>query len=112
MSKVMHRKLVEPPGWQVVEAAETCPLCERPIPPAQRDAHHLVPRMKGGKLTVAMHRICHRQVHALFSETELARDFSTPQALLASAEIRKFVEWVRTKPDDFYERTRRPARRR
>ena len=108
----MHRKLVEPPGWQIVETPETCPLCERPIPPAQRDAHHLVPRMKGGKVTVPMHRICHRHVHALFTETELARTYSTPQALLANAEVRKFVEWVRTKPDDFYERTRRPAKRR
>lgn len=108
----MRRKLVEPPAWQIVETPETCALCERLIPSAQRDAHHLVPRMKGGKATVAMHRICHRQVHALFTETELARAYSTPQALLANAEIRKFVAWVRTKPDYFYERTRRAAKRR
>lgn len=108
----MHRKLVEPPGWLALDTPERCPLCERLIPAGQRDEHHLVPKMKGGKLTVAMHRICHRQVHALFSETELARDFCTSEQLLAHAEIRKFVTWVKTKPDDFYERTRRAGRRR
>ncbi len=108
----MKRKLVEPPGWHEVSGPERCILCQRPVPQAQRDAHHLVPKMKGGKLTVAMHRICHRQVHALFSETELARDYSTAEALLLHAEIQKFVAWVKTKPDDFFERTRRSGRKR
>jgi hypothetical protein len=109
---IMKRKPIEPPAWHTPHEPERCPLCERLIPPAQRDEHHLVPKMKGGRITVAMHRICHRQVHALFSETELAREFSTAQALLTHEEVRKFVDWVKTKPDDFFERTRRAARRR
>ena len=108
----MIRKLIEPPGWQVQKIEERCPLCERPIPRTQRDEHHLVPKMKGGRLTVPMHRICHRQVHALFSETELAREYSTAEALLRHPEIQKFVAWIKTKPDDFFERTRRAGRRR
>jgi hypothetical protein len=109
---IMKRKPIEPPAWHTPHVPERCPLCERLIPPAQRDEHHLVPKTKGGRITVAMHRICHRQVHALFSETELAREFSTAQALLTHEEIRKFVDWVKTKPDDFFERTRRAGRRR
>jgi len=108
----MKRKLVEPPGWQGVPSPECCILCERPVPQSQRDAHHLVPKMKGGKLTAPMHRICHRQIHALFSETELAREYCTAEALLSHIEIQKFVTWVKTKPNDFFERTRRAARRR
>ena len=108
----MRQKLVEPPAWNRSWEPERCPLCDRLIPPSQRDAHHLVPKMKGGKITVAMHRICHRQVHALFSETELAREFATAEALLTDAEIRKFVAWIKTKPDDFFERTRRSGKRR
>ncbi len=108
----MSRKLIEPPAWQIKKIDERCPLCERLIPRTQRDEHHLVPKMKGGRLTVPMHRICHRQVHALFSETELAREFSTAQALLTHPEILKFVAWVKTKPDDFFERTKRSGRRR
>lgn len=110
----MHRKLVEPPAWNLERDVQQpcCSLCGRAIPPAQRDMHHLIPKMKGGKKTVPMHRICHRQIHALFSETELARQFSTPEALLTSYEIRRFVDWVKTKPDDFFERTRRCSGRR
>ncbi len=84
-----------------------CPLCCRSVPPAQQDAHHLVPRSEGGRETVILHRICHRQVHALFTEAELARQYATPQALLAHPRMQAFVQWVRRKPDDFYERTRK-----
>lgn len=89
-----------------------CPLCGRPIPPAQQDAHHMVPKSQGGRATTLLHRICHRQLHALFSEQELAREYASPEALLAHEEVRRFVEWVRTKPPDFHERARRSARRR
>lgn len=91
-------------------AAVTCPLCERAIPPAQRDEHHLVPKCKGGRQTQFLHRVCHRQVHALLSETELARQYATVEALLQHPELKTFVEWVKTKPDDFFVRTRKSSR--
>lgn len=91
-------------------AAVVCPLCERPIPPSQRDAHHLVPKSRGGVLTAWMHRICHRQVHALFSETELAREYHCVDALRAHPDVARFVSWVRRKPDDFEERARKSLR--
>lgn len=84
-----------------------CPLCQREIPPGQRDAHHLIPKSKGGKHTEFLHRICHRQIHALFSEIRLARQLNTVEALLEQAEIVRFVQWVRDKPNDFYLRTRK-----
>jgi len=86
-----------------------CPLCERAIPPAQRDAHHLVPKSKGGRQTEFLHRICHRQIHALLTETELARRFNTVDALRAHPELAAFLAWVRDKPDDFFVRTRKSA---
>lgn len=89
-----------------------CPLCMRPIPESEQDAHHLVPKSKGGRETRLLHRICHRQIHALFSETELARQYHTAEALLAHPEVDKFVRWVKTKPDDFHERARPSQRRR
>ena len=54
-----------------------CPICDRKIPNSQKDAHHLVPKSKGGKTTQYLHRICHRQIHALFSETKLAKELNT-----------------------------------
>lgn len=105
----MARKIVEP--WYQPPVPEICPLCGRIIPPSQRDDHHLVPRLKGGKETTALHRICHRQIHALFTESELARQYHSAEALLEHPEIQKFVAWVRTKPDDFIEQTKRSKRR-
>ena len=53
-----------------------CPLCLRPIPPeAKQSLHHLVPKLKGGKggPVVRLHQICHNEIHATFTEAELAR---------------------------------------
>lgn len=88
----------------------SCALCDRGIPPSQREAHHLVPRSRGGVQTVWLHRICHRQVHALFTEPELARDYQHVDALRAHPEMARFIEWVRRKPEDFLERTRKSQR--
>ncbi|MBY0409417.1 MAG: HNH endonuclease [Burkholderiaceae bacterium] len=90
-------------------AVVVCPLCGRAVPPAQRDAHHLVPKSKGGRQTTLMHRVCHRQIHALLTETQLARQYATVEALLAHPELKVFVSWVQTKPDDFFVATRKSA---
>lgn len=87
-----------------------CPLCERTIPPPQRDAHHLVPKSHGGTQTVVLHRICHRQIHALFTETELARQFNSVNALKCHEQMTRFINWVKEKPGDFYERSRKSQR--
>jgi hypothetical protein len=90
----------------------TCALCGRPIPPAQRDEHHLVPRSWGGTTTVTLHRMCHRQVHALISERALAQNHATTEALLQHPGIQAFVRWVATKPPDLQERARKSRSRR
>lgn len=105
----MARPVPEP--WYRPPEDEHCALCGRRVPPSERDLHHLVPKSEGGRHTVVLHRICHRQLHALFTEKELAQRFSTIDSLLADAAVRSFVDWVRTKPDNFYERTRRSARK-
>jgi hypothetical protein len=87
-----------------------CPLCERIIPDAQRDAHHLVPKSRGGVETVWLHRICHRQVHALLNENELARHYCEVRQLREHPGLAVFIRWVRSKPADFFERTRKSKR--
>lgn len=97
--------------WAVA-AWPVCPLCQREIPPSEQDAHHFVPKSKGGRETRLLHRICHRQIHALLSETELARHFNTAESLLAHSDVQTFVAWVRRKPADFFEKSRKSALRR
>ncbi len=62
--------------------------------------------------TIFLHRICHRQVHALFTEAELARSYHEVDALRAHPAMAHFIAWVRRKPDDFFERTRKSTQRR
>lgn len=88
----------------------TCPLCNRVIPPAQADRHHLVPKSKGGRRTEFLHRVCHRQIHALLTEGELAGQYATVEALLQHPELQAFVAWVKTKSEDFFVRTHKSTR--
>jgi hypothetical protein len=70
----------------------------------------LVPKSKGGRQTEFLHRVCHRQVHALLTESELAGQYATVEALLQHPELQAFVAWVKTKPDDFFVRTSKSTR--
>ena len=87
-----------------------CPLGDRPIPDGQQDAHHLVPKSREGRQTQSFHRICHRQIHALLAEAKLARRYPGVDALLSHPEVARLVAWVKSQPDDFYERTRKSQR--
>lgn len=89
-----------------------CPVCDRPIPPDEVDAHHFIPRSLGGKKTIDLHRICHRQIHALFTEVELAREYATPEQLRLHPDMQRFILWVSKRPPGFHERVRSSAKKR
>ncbi len=85
----------------------TCPLCLRPIPPdVPQSLHHLIPKLKGGKggPTVLLHHICDKEIHARFSESELARQFNTAQALRADPRLVPFLTWIAKRPPEFLSR--------
>ena len=86
-----------------------CPLCGRAIPPGvPQSLHHLVPRLKGGKggETVLLHHICHKEIHASLTEAELARDYSTVEALRGHPRLAKFIRWVAKRPPDVLSRSK------
>lgn len=97
-------------SWHREPEPTICLLCDREIPEDQIEAHHLVPKSKGGKLTVALHRVCHRQIHAIFSDSQLASKFSTIHVLLEDPAIQKFVSWVKSKPSGFSDAARESRR--
>lgn len=88
-------------SWDVEPELVLCPICERVIPDDQRDVHHLVPKSKGGKKTVCLHRVCHDQIHAIFTDAQLAKKFSTVEAILEDPAVQKFVAWVKGKHPGF-----------
>lgn len=82
----------------------SCWLCARPL--GQRiEWHHPVPKSRGGRDTVAVHPICHRTIHANFSNAELARAGAQAAVLLEHPVLARFVAWVARKPPDFRART-------
>lgn len=92
-----------------------CPLCLRPIPPdVPQSLHHLVPRLKGGKggEVVLLHHICHKEIHARFTEAELARSLHTIEALRGSDRLLPFLEWIARRPPGFLSRVPGGHRRR
>ena len=61
-----------------------CPLCDRIITEnVPKSIHHLIPKSKGGKggETVLLHHICHKQIHLMFKEKELAKNLNTIESL-------------------------------
>lgn len=88
-----------------------CPLCMRPLP-EKPSKHHLIPKTFKGKDIVLLHRICHRQIHANFTERELLNYYHTIERILENECIQKFVKWVKNKPPEFHVRTRNTARKR
>ena len=110
---VVKRRLRNAPAWNVEpEPPGACPLCGRELVAGESvDEHHLVPKSRGGTVKEQMHRICHRKIHATFTEKELAREFHTWQALREHPVMADFIQWVANKPAEFYRRNARAGRK-
>jgi len=70
------------------------------------DQHHPVPRSHGGTTTVTMHKICHRAIHAMLSERELAEEYAAFDTLRSHPMLAQFIAWVKKRPPEYYDRTR------
>jgi 5-methylcytosine-specific restriction enzyme A len=72
-----------------------CELCEREV--ERTTKHHLVPKSKGGRYgaTVALCQPCHKSLHHLLSNRELAKSYNTVEKLQAAPELQTYLEWIR-----------------
>lgn len=87
--------------------ADICWLCARPMATLV-EWHHPVPRQKRGRIRVAVHPICHRTIHAHFTNAQLARTGADVDAVRAHPEVARFIEWIANKPPDFHASTHKP----
>lgn len=95
-----------------------CCICERQYGGEMED-HHLKPQTfknRNKKVLekdniVHIHKICHAAIHAFFKEKELFKYYHTPERLKQHPDMNNFIEWVKTKPVDFYVTMRRSNRR-
>ena len=85
-------------------AIETdCWLCARLLG-RRVEWHHPLPKSRGGRQVVPLHPICHRTIHANFSNAELARA-GEAEALRTHPAVATFLRWIAGKPSDFHART-------
>ena len=91
----------------MAEDDKACPLCGRKVRKLRE--HHLVPKSRGGKETVSICSMCHRQIHALFHNKTLASRYSTLASLKKAPELRSYLKWIRNKPDRRFRTT--PSKR-
>ena len=80
-----------------------CSLCGRELNPKTTQLHHLIPKCKKGTELVPLHPMCHRKLHATFSENELRDYYNTIERLLTHETIVKYVRWIKKKPIDYYD---------
>lgn len=88
-----------------------CPICNREIPTGAESRHHLIPETNKSvknkystvakKETVDLHQVCHRKIHSVLTNKELAQIYNSIDLIAAHQEIQKFAKWVRKKPIDF-----------
>ena len=81
-----------------------CPFCGRTLP---LTFHHLIPKKLHRRARfrkrytreelnrgIDVCRQCHDGIHERYDEMRLCRDFSSPQALAADAELGRYFAWV------------------
>lgn len=84
-----------------------CPVCGRSMIPGKSVTdHHLIPKLKGGKIKEPCHQVCHQKIHSVWSESELATTYNTWKIIRESPEMQPFIRWVRKKPADFIDRSK------
>ena len=89
-----------------------CELCARE---AERyTVPHLVPRAKGGRFgpKAKLCPTCHRQLHALFSETTLAKELHSIDLIRANPQMSEYLRWARRQKGPTSFRVRRAKDRR
>ncbi|BCB02984.1 HNH endonuclease [Bacillus sp. KH172YL63] len=90
----------------------TCELCGRNE--VETTIHHLTPKEEGGTFlpTAQLCIPCHKQIHSLYSNEELAVRLNTVSDLRRDEKIHAFIKWIRKQPPTKLVRTKKSAERR
>ncbi|MBE4909078.1 HNH endonuclease [Bacillus luteolus] len=77
---------------------EVCELCGRDE--VDTTVHHLVPKEMGGTFgeTANLCIPCHKQIHALYTNQEIAARLATIRDLREDEKLSSFIKWIRKQP--------------
>jgi 5-methylcytosine-specific restriction enzyme A len=75
-----------------------CELCGRNE--IETTIHHLLPKEMGGNYgpTANLCVPCHKQIHALYTNEEIAARLITLRELREDPQINSFIKWIRKQP--------------
>lgn len=75
-----------------------CELCGRSE--VETTIHHLLPKEMGGTFsdTANLCIPCHKQIHALYSNKEIATRLTTLRELREDEMLSRFIKWIRKQP--------------
>ena len=81
-----------------VRLMEKCELCGRDR--VETTIHHLIPKEKGGTFgpTAKLCIPCHKQIHALYTNDEIAVRLTTIKELQQDEQLARFIKWIRKQP--------------
>lgn len=88
-----------------------CELCDREMP--DLTAHHLIPRQKTKRKnldpspTIAICSACHRQIHTLYTNAQLATELNTLDKLRHDPQLQAFLAWVKKQDPNRHVKVRR-----
>ncbi|WP_338780949.1 HNH endonuclease signature motif containing protein [Metabacillus sp. FJAT-52054] len=88
-----------------------CGLCRRND--VEITIHHLIPKEMGGAYLATANLCipCHKQIHALYTNEELAARLSTIENLQRDEKLSKFIKWIRKQPSTKLIQTRKSNER-
>ena len=89
-----------------------CALCDRDE--IELTVHHLTPKEEGGTFlpTALLCKACHKQIHAIYTNKELAIRLNTISLLKDDDEIKKYIKWIRKQPVSRSVKTKKSNRKR
>lgn len=75
-----------------------CELCKREE--VETTVHHLLPREMGGNYGPKANLCipCHKQIHAIFTNEQLAEKLFTIERLENEEEMIKYLKWIKKQP--------------
>ncbi|GAF13631.1 hypothetical protein JCM19046_1067 [Bacillus sp. JCM 19046] len=86
---------------------KNCELCGRMN--VKTTVHHLLPKEEGGLFgpTANLCIPCHKQIHALYTNKEIAVRLTTVENLRRDESLNNFIKWIRKQPADTIPRTKK-----
>jgi len=75
-----------------------CELCGRHM--VETTVHHLLPKEMGGTFgrTADLCIPCHKQIHALYTNEEIAARLTTLSELRSDEKLARFIKWIQKQP--------------